>query len=750
MGLSIVNNNSDMNTWSYISKSLSNEDILKSLSKSDLVQVQRTVTRKGATFTQIFWVKPSKVKKTDHILQGRENLHLNNAKAFKATGSKGNEDEEHYKFITAASGANSIDQSTKIEDGTSEETKGKVVKVVDKLSEYLADNIEESINQSKHIGYSDVDEWDNAYFQSTYGLSKEDYFKNHHISLPSHFHVEPHVQKITKKRIRVIYNTSLDYDKVSEGTKAMLKAAFMHEQINDVEFRNVKGKLAIRLKVSNKGMYTSGSLPGTPTAPKKSTASPSGGKPSAPSISTPVISPPTHPPENTQASTTETPPIQTINHMDSRVVSQVARDNNNLKPLTQLNNEQLQQVHKIYKSIGDFNKMFGVLDTDGKPCDKYPGIPYEYSDYHSISKQCPWYKNWYSTLSDSEKSSIRKYVLSDHTYPFNNFLNGVDHPSKFKSDYNKLTENKVKKAASSGDTYLGCSSAESYRLHCEGRYSEDDKPILKAMYEDLHNSISRAEVPEPFISFRRESRYSRYGNTDLLKKFIDAGKDGVVSIGSVWSTTPIQGSFSPSAGKMIEYKIKIPSGKGVGMWLAPKLGLKQENEFLLDSNSIFRVTSDLSNINDNDNIITVELEYLGRKDIPFDDIWEKAKANGLVREKSDRTLAEEGGKKKKSASTKNSSVLDNPYPISSVYNSGYKTTVNNHTVELKKMTHPATSKEIIALYIDGDYKGDAADMLYTAGAHQINPENIKAITKYALNNSYQIKQAFGTLVSALA
>lgn len=42
--------------------------------KSKLVQVQRTVSRGGRTFTQNFWVLPSQVKKTDRVIGGQQNL----------------------------------------------------------------------------------------------------------------------------------------------------------------------------------------------------------------------------------------------------------------------------------------------------------------------------------------------------------------------------------------------------------------------------------------------------------------------------------------------------------------------------------------------------------------------------------------------------------------------------------------------------------------------------------------------------
>ena len=66
--LMFIDRGSDRLTWDWITKSLSNEDILKSLNRTNLVEVQRTVTKKGTTFVQNFWVRPNQVKKTDRVL----------------------------------------------------------------------------------------------------------------------------------------------------------------------------------------------------------------------------------------------------------------------------------------------------------------------------------------------------------------------------------------------------------------------------------------------------------------------------------------------------------------------------------------------------------------------------------------------------------------------------------------------------------------------------------------------------------
>ena len=54
------------------------KDLLKSFKlhkdRSHLVQVERTVTKKGKTFIQKFWVKPDEVKKTDIVIGGHKNL----------------------------------------------------------------------------------------------------------------------------------------------------------------------------------------------------------------------------------------------------------------------------------------------------------------------------------------------------------------------------------------------------------------------------------------------------------------------------------------------------------------------------------------------------------------------------------------------------------------------------------------------------------------------------------------------------
>ena len=50
------------------------EPLIKSKQRTGLVQVERTVTKKGTTFTQKFWTRPDRVQQGDLILQGRQNL----------------------------------------------------------------------------------------------------------------------------------------------------------------------------------------------------------------------------------------------------------------------------------------------------------------------------------------------------------------------------------------------------------------------------------------------------------------------------------------------------------------------------------------------------------------------------------------------------------------------------------------------------------------------------------------------------
>ena len=67
-----LDNNTDRQVLNLLTKSMSNKDIEKSLSKSGLVQVERTVSKPGITpFRQKFWVRPDQVKKTDIVLHGK-------------------------------------------------------------------------------------------------------------------------------------------------------------------------------------------------------------------------------------------------------------------------------------------------------------------------------------------------------------------------------------------------------------------------------------------------------------------------------------------------------------------------------------------------------------------------------------------------------------------------------------------------------------------------------------------------------
>lgn len=63
---------------SEFAKSALLEPLMKSKQRTGLVQVERTVTKKGTTFIQKFWTRPDRVQKTDIILQGQKNLDAYN------------------------------------------------------------------------------------------------------------------------------------------------------------------------------------------------------------------------------------------------------------------------------------------------------------------------------------------------------------------------------------------------------------------------------------------------------------------------------------------------------------------------------------------------------------------------------------------------------------------------------------------------------------------------------------------------
>ena len=310
MPINFVNNGSDIKTWRYITKSMPTMDILKSMNRAGLVQVQRTISStKGGTFTRIYWVKADKVKKTDRIMGRVEDSVFNNSKAYKVTG-KGGEADEHYKFFTVSS-ENPINDSTETEDGITENTKQNVVNVVSQLSTMLESNIEKSIANSTHIGTQEMNRLDDNQFQQKYHMTKEEYMANHHIALPEHFNIKPQVKTLTKKRIRVVFQTNIDAKHVTEGTKKMLQAAFAHDQIKEVQFRVKDGKLAIRLKISNKSKKSQPTV-STPSKPKPAPTIPKS-TPVKPSETPPmeVIKPSTPPVEVTKPAQVELPKTET-------------------------------------------------------------------------------------------------------------------------------------------------------------------------------------------------------------------------------------------------------------------------------------------------------------------------------------------------------------------------------------------------------------------------------------------------------
>lgn len=144
--------------------------------------------------------------------------------------------------------------------------------------------------------------------------------------------------------------------------------------------------------------------------------------------------------------------------------------------------------------------------------------------------------------------------------------------------------------------------------YLRGKGELDDWDTIKAqkIIKPLEKAIDRFELKDDIIVHRKMS-------ANVINMF---------KVGDIWqddafvSTTPIKGSFIPLGDddtqslKVIDMVIHVKAGKGVGAWVAPISEFRDENEFLLNRGTRFRVKRIGSNFEGGH---VVELEVIDRK-----------------------------------------------------------------------------------------------------------------------------------------
>ncbi|MBR4031134.1 MAG: hypothetical protein IKJ07_00180 [Clostridia bacterium] len=130
----------------------------------------------------------------------------------------------------------------------------------------------------------------------------------------------------------------------------------------------------------------------------------------------------------------------------------------------------------------------------------------------------------------------------------------------------------------------------------EADFTAEELETLKQVILDCETALAKSELPDNILVHRQAG----YGMLDLYKK----APNGIFHDEGFTSTTPVKGSFSGS----IDIEIKVPAGKGAGMWVDPISEYKGENEFLLNRGTKFKVVE----IDESGKRPLVKLEVIGR------------------------------------------------------------------------------------------------------------------------------------------
>ena len=214
------------------------------------------------------------------------------------------------------------------------------------------------------------------------------------------------------------------------------------------------------------------------------------------------------------------------------------QDKTNYQLLEQLHEEKLKHIVQLLKSpaYNNYTKYYDAADAwrdlGGN------------EDFGEDTE----YNHWERNLTDFEYQSIVAYCGSKWTYPLNNWLRGITNPNAEKHEY-----------------------------------TEHELNIMTTITQHLDQVIKSYNIKKPMVLHRQV-------RIDVLEKFMNA-PNGIYRDNGFISTTPIQGSFDLGNVEKLDMIIKVPSGKGIGAWIAPISGCWDENEFLLARGTGFKTTS---------------------------------------------------------------------------------------------------------------------------------------------------------------
>ena len=142
-------------------------------------------------------------------------------------------------------------------------------------------------------------------------------------------------------------------------------------------------------------------------------------------------------------------------------------------------------------------------------------------------------------------------------------------------------------------------------------YQSADQRNIDNIANQMQNAISKFELPSD-IEVHRQVDGSMI---DRFEELYDEG--GLYVDPSFVSTTPIKGSFK-HYGDTVHMMIKVPQSTGAGAFMAPISLAHHEQEFLLNMNTAFKITS--IERDDETGQHTVVLEVLGNNDSQFNDL----------------------------------------------------------------------------------------------------------------------------------
>ena len=297
-------------------------------------------------------------------------------------------------------------------------------------------------------------------------------------------------------------------------------------------------------------------------------------------------------------------------------------------------------------------KLFGVLDKDGK-------IAFEPDQ---TDPQSLWGR-WFHGMDYLSRSIVKAYTTA-LSYTINSFFRGLNAPlgsvegllaegdviEGDRVDFRQPFYEMLKRQNQWDDEdeeyqvegFLRMpfrdSNAEAYALHKMGLYHTTDKAKYSAYVKKLDEAISQTEVTTPFITSRQISRYNTTNTAngesepmDLLDMLMNA-PGGILHEKGYCSTAMVPGVYDLSSSKsgMIKFNIKVPAGKGIGMWTGHLSDFPHANEFVLARGTKFRILTDLSKIDRNSKEITIDLEVVEGMQQDTEDVWNELTQKGLV------------------------------------------------------------------------------------------------------------------------